>query len=1169
MKKNVFGLPALIVALFMGVFVCTIKEGDLGNPVTPGTNTNTNPTGPTVPVDENIPVVLVATHDPYVLVDDTLDIIVTVVKDSVYRAGKSQPYAGARIYVGTSGGWISKDTLVADINGRAVLRYTSSIERENVQVQLACGDQTRTIRFDVTDTPDQIQRLIDAQPQKPSIKADGVDKTTIRVTVIDSNHNPVSNEAVQFISTAGVIRGTNPPSEDHPGRSLTDQNGLATAELTSSNINDTAFITVYLVNNVTLSDEAQVAFHGVSLALDVQEANLAQGETSTLTATLKNASGIPISRAPIFFTVSKGTSSSIRLSSQDDDSLVRVDTITGFDGTARIQLQAVKNGTDSIEVVAAGARSHVVINVTSLKLNAEVESRVLQADPDLNTALRVSFSNASDQPLANKTIQVVRYFQTSSGVETSDTLTGKTNSSGLAAFKIYALPHPTSVRIVVTGFSGDDRATAETTMECIATRSIQMLALPTVILADGTSKSQITVQIKSKETNNPIVGDQVNFSCHPAGMITASATTDANGKATVALTSDRRNTTTKVVAVLASDPTLTDSVEVEFAGVMLRASISPPSIRGDGQDTSKITVSLADANQNPIAGEMVSFAKQQNLTKFGGGDTLTSEPMIEIRTDNRGEARCLVAGTGSGRDTIIVTSAGANDTVFVNYSDNSITIDTVPPGSLTNTYVANGADTTYLTVRYKDGSNQAIANARLEVSATLGMFGDAGTSFFADTVTTGSNGSALVRMINPNFANYATVEVRAVDETMTAARLTLYLKADLIESIELVGTPEVIGTNGDRAKITAIAYDSRRNRVKDAVIAFNLLDGPGGGEILDPPTAITDADGTASTYLISGPLPSNYKEVWVAAGDFSKIKSDTIKFTIAGPPRYITIRREISKITKNADGTYSTNLSALVTDINGNPVADGTEVTFSAKVTGYRIYRKHAWSIRRPWSTYGNYYHIDWEDSLSARDYWFEDLNDNYVLDDGEDRNRDGILNRGEDRNGDGKFNPGPGFEDINWNGVRDTLPEPWEWEYRIVDYDTLNSPVIEPVLTFFDFNGNNQFDLIEPLLGNITEEEYRDTSKGYIPGPGGSLGQYPDIDWNENGAPDPATAVIIQRTVLTQNGRAPNMVTFGQSDALKIWIRVSAEAQGLVCKTPEEFLLPIALDDYPYWSPK
>ena len=57
---------------------------------------------------------------------------------------------------------------------------------------------------------------------------------------------------------------------------------------------------------------------------------------------------------------------------------------------------------------------------------------------------------------------------------------------------------------------------------------------------------------------------------------------------------------------------------------------------------------------------------------------------------------------------------------------------------------------------------------------------------------------------------------------------------------------------------------------------------------------------------------------------------------------------------------------------------------------------------------------------------YFEDFNNNFRLDPGEDRNHDGILNRGENVNGDqnvssGKDNwiLGPSFYDINQDGIR------------------------------------------------------------------------------------------------------------------------------------------------------
>jgi hypothetical protein len=382
------------------------------------------------------------------------------------------------------------------------------------------------------------------------------------------------------------------------------------------------------------------------------------------------------------------------------------------------------------------------------------------------------------------------------------------------------------------------------------------------------------------------------------------------------------------------------------------------------------------------------------------------------------------------------------------------------------------------------------------------------------------------------------------------------------------------------------------NLVKDAHISFNLIDGPGGGEYIDPAIVVSGADGTAETNLISGTIPSEFQGVRIVAGDFSTLKSDTLTFTIAGPPHNITIRTNVGQLQKY-ESTYGKHVSAIVTDVNGNPVADGTEVTFSSKIVGYRIF-----------SLLANFEIVPVRiDTVHSATLFFEDFNNDFILDSEiEDINKDGILNRGENVNGDRNSNgydnylPGPGFHDINWNGRRDYKfnmtdyethrlnggsptsyayrpAEPFRDEIRIVPIiDTVGGTIVVTrydtsfvVTRFADFNGNNHHDVVEPLMDpNMTDSVYES-----LPGFDSTLGYYPDIDWNQNGVQDPSTAVTINRTVQTKDGIADNELVYGQSDALRIVVRLSAESKGLETKSPEILTLPILEKDYKFWTYK
>jgi hypothetical protein len=781
------------------------------------------------------------------------------------------------------------------------------------------------------------------------------------------------------------------------------------------------------------------------------------------------------------------------------------------------------------------------INVTELTLAISLDDKILQARETESTKLHVVFGSNSGAPLSGKTIQLKRKYKQADGKDTIDYILSTTDSQGKCAFTIVALPYDCEMMLEVTAFNTSiDIASATTTLSFLTTRTITVNAIPSVIQADGSSKSTITVQVKS-ELNNPIVGDQIKFTSD-AGMVSGFATTDENGRAVGYLSSDRRNTVANVMATLVKDPTKSVRVMVEFTGVELTASANPPSINSGGKDTSTIDIILIDAAKNPIVGEPINFSKQQDNTRF---------IVIDSATNNRGEAHCKVYGTGSGIDTIKIGAAGASTKVALNYSSNSLVIDTVRGQPC----IANGRDSTLIKIKYCEGDAVTpIKQADIDVSITLGSLNN-------DTVFTkrlrlnpADNGVLTFSMKNPDFANTATISAFAKTALeITTASFQLYFRASRIKRIKLSGSPEVIATNGSRAKIIAVAFDSIGNRVKDERISFNMPSGPGGGEHIDPATAITAEDGSAITYLVSGKTPSMFREVWVTAGDLFAQKSDTIKFTIAGPPHSITIRENLITGVDYKDGTFGLPCASIVTDVNGNPVADGTEVTFSLKVTG--------WLVHRPVVNFStdtdHWYCYSLLDTMIDM-LPFEDLNDNFQTDPGEDINNDGVASRGEDIDGDGKFTLGPPFEDINRNGKRDYLPgdiaEPWRHcDYRSY-YDSLN--LSDTV--YRDLNGNGELDLHEPLIDwadTMSDDEYTRRLNIYK---AAHHGKGYDVDNPQNGAADPKTAIVITRTVQTVGGKAPNIIIYGQSDAWKCEVTIWAESQGVRTESPAKFVLPV-----------
>lgn len=1130
----------LIISL--GLF-CTIRD-DNGNPAAPGSE---QPGGTTTPNPSIVPSLIATPDSAYVYPGETLGVRITVVGDS---SGNDSlvPLAGFVVLARTTFGSVMDDSLVTDGNGRVRFLFTAS-SVGNVEFTAECNNIEQTIRFEVTETPVQVEKLLQALPERSILKADGRDSTIISVSVLNTFRNPIIGECVQFITSAGTVAGESNECE-HSGQSITGPDGVAHARLISSNVNDTAFITAYLVSDQSLSDEIDVIFQGMSIQLSSSNPRLRRGDTAVITAKVMNASDLPVAKSPVFFQLADGDNSSL--------SILSVDTTTNYEGVATTRLLASGNGTDVLTVFAAGTKSSMQINVSSLSIDLEIDKTILQTAITDTAEIIATFTNADGDPLNNRTVKMMRGFKQKNDMDSSDEVSKKTNSNGQCTFTVPAIPWEGRMYITITGYDNNDGYTSTDTILQFVTTRVMTIRPPQPILADGVSKGAVEVFIKNR-SGNPIVGDFINFST-TAGIITAQSQTDEFGKAEAFIISDRRNIEATVTATLESDPSKTQQTTVLFKGVEINAAANPPSIRSNGDDTTIILVTLYDAASLPIVGERYNISKQQDNTVITRVDSMTN---------NEGEARCKISGNGTGQDTLFVSAAGASASVIINYSSNILVIDT----AANQACIADSSDSTLINVTYYEGDRSTrIPGAEVELCATVGNM----DTLFARKFTTDNNGRVRFYLRNPHFAVTANIFGTArTSSEITTGSFKLYFKANSVSKIDLAGTPEVITIDGGKAKIDAIAFDSLGNRVKDASISFNLVNGPSGGEYLDPPVAITGDDGKATTYLVSGKTPSHYRQVWITAGSFSSVKSDTVKFTIAGPPRYINIGTNILKGKNPNDGTFILPCAAVVTDVNGNPVADGTEVTFSLKISGYAIHR-----IVPSWSEYNltTDYWCDWWKETDTIVIPFEDFNDNYHLDPGEDRNRDGIANRGEDLNGDGIFNPGPPFEDINEDGIR-------QYSRSIPVEDRYFCGINHEYYT--DYNGNGAWDMVEPLkdplylaayqrlqadsaLWNNTSYDAQDAIDFAIIDSLDSIytaqsqaaGGF-DMDAPPyNGIPDPNTAVSIVRTVKTEGGKAINEILYGQSDATRIEIMVWAESQGVVTETPEQLILPVIADD-------
>jgi protocatechuate 3,4-dioxygenase beta subunit len=659
---------------------------------------------------------------------------------------------------------------------------------------------------------------------------------------------------------------------------------------------------------------------------------------------------------------------------------------------------------------------------------------------------------------------------------------------------------------------------------------LRLYSSRTQLKADNTDNAVITA-ILVDDNRNPAVGDTIKFACD-LGVIDAFAIVDTAGRATAKLRSTAQNGNCTITAI-ASGKNLTASTIVLFSGVKISLVAEPKDLKTNEYST--IRANLKDASGNPIGSDTVSFTISGALGTFENGQKTSS---LKLSPD--GTATVRVTSSAAGTVTVRASAANSEDSAVINYTTNSLACTTS-----VSSLLVGGADSTQVTATLRNGSNQPLANQLIIFSTNVG-------TITKDSATTDANGRARTFLKSAAFADVATVQATASNGI---AQATVRFIATKAFRIALTITPDNISVNGGEANLIATVTDTNNNMVTDALVNFRITKGPGGGETILKPVVVSK-DGIATTILKSGTLPSAYRncEVIATVGSLSA----TNKLTISGAPHIISISRPESDTVKvpNAgqmdESTFAFFIGAVVQDINGNPVADGTEVHFSAVVSGMK-YCALQFSY---WSGLNGVGEKKAILAYSPYDNPFEDINNDTTMTPGIDLTIDYInmiARRGDDVNGDGKMDYDPLIHDFFWDFNGNDVCDPDTGEPIFIDR-TVTPPIIDSTI-YADLNKNGRWDKSELKKDH--------NGNGTFDGP--ASGDFMFSEWEMrpqfDGRFDFSTndfAVVIESSAPTKGGIAYAKLKYPRQFAQRLYVTLNAEANGIRDRDGERVLLPV-----------
>ncbi|WP_339053314.1 invasin domain 3-containing protein [Arsenophonus endosymbiont of Crataerina pallida] len=384
-------------------------------------------------------------------------------------------------------------------------------------------------------------------------------------------------------------------------------------------------------------------------------------------------------------------------------------------------------GETSIEVIVNGAvlqiKNSAKVTLTADKKHPSKDKSKLEADPttivaDGNTSstIKLTLLDVNDNPLAGQKVKFNSSLKNShvsdevkdegNGIYTA-TLTGTT--AGETSIEVtvneVVLPVKDAAKVTLTADSSNPSLDKS-----------KLTTEPITIVADGKDSATLKLTLIDIK-DNPITGypDKVVFSTEPA---------DSKIKLEAVTEQDPGVYSAKLTGTQAGDISITakfNGLELKLAPVTvtLKADSKNPSVDksklvaepttivADDKQTSTLKLTLMDANDNPIEGQVVKFEP-----------SLANSQFDEVKENDKGVYTAKLKGKTAGVNTIKVKVNDKEFAIKTNVTliadSNTVVLKQVTLDGDNTSKVANGNDNFTFTAVVKDANDNPVPEITLK-----------------------------------------------------------------------------------------------------------------------------------------------------------------------------------------------------------------------------------------------------------------------------------------------------------------------------------------------------------------------------------------------------------------------------------------------------------------------
>ena len=904
-------------------------------------------------------------------------------------------------------GTVSVSLIAGTTAAAATVTATSNSVSQSVTVNFTGGGVV-VASITVTATPS-------------TLVADGASTSIIRAEVKDVQGNPITDgESITFTITYG--------SGTLSAASATTSGGFASVTYTASSAPGAETIRAMSANNVSGIVSITLTSGGVgSITLAASPTSIpADGSSSSaITATVNDSSGNPVPSGTIItFSTTLGTLSSTSV------------TTTDASGTVTVSLVASTTaGTATVVCSSSGVSQNITVQFTGgagtpASLSLGLSQTSVKSDNSDSSTITATVLDSNNAALEG----IVVAFSANGGQISASS--GTTNASGQATITFSSgTTDPSNRTATITATVAG--LTPETIPIGITGSTLALSTDKTTITDTGSTTASLTVTA-ANAGGTGVYNTAITFAVTGTGGATvtpSTGNTDVSGQLTVTITGTSAGSVTVTVTGLGTTATqayTVTGVGTGFALVLPTSdpfstrtrttasvvTVQPPtSITFNDNGAAADTITSAGAFAGYVAGDVImvggatsndgvytlssSVAPNANTLTLVASDSLTTETSTSVTVTNgvlvRVRAPSLTnvvfattIGVWDGSLSPITTKAVASDyvwavlsstqagsaTVQVYDDDDSTTADkttvafsapsadaakitlqastyVVAPSTGGNTYTAT------LTATVRSSSGQVVGGAAVAFSIENPTGG--GETISPVVVLTDTSGVAKTTFTSGSLSSGAqgvTVNARVIGECETISNNTIAfwnLDPDTITRTDVGGSFITDGFEiGEEIRVQGSTTNDGYYTLSSAV----------------PPTANT------LTLVAADSLNTE------AAGATVTITAATtsVSIVIGGTAGSVVIGRGTT-IYEQDDATYYILMSVLVSDSNGSPV-NGAVVTLSAWPSQYS---SGVWYDTDPSTT-------ELFVTYTTGTFDNEDVNENMILDPGEDTNGDGKL---------------------------------------------------------------------------------------------------------------------------------------------------------------------------------